>query len=103
MHYHYATGMLYQLSYMAVEALVAKKSNTETLLQHVAERFLSRMKIEDEEKRASPQSLSSVRARADGFVDIVKQLGNFFGINKGVTFYLAPPHCGYHRYSMTKV
>ena len=87
MHYLYAAGMLYQLSYMAGETLLAEKSNTDTLLQHAAERFLSRKKIEDEEKRASPQSLSAVRVRANGFVDNVKRLGNFFGINKGVTFY----------------
>ena len=55
MHYHYATGMLYQLSYMAGETLVAEESITDTLLQHVAGRFLSREKIKDEEKRASPQ------------------------------------------------
>ena len=53
-HYHYATGMLYQLSYMAGETPLAEKSNIDTLLQHAAERFLSRKKIEDEEKRASP-------------------------------------------------
>ena len=83
MHYHYATGMLYQLSYMAGETLLAEKSNTDTLLQHAAERFLSRKKIEDEEKRASPQSLSAVRVRANGFVDNVKRLGNFLGSTKG--------------------
>ena len=36
---------------MAGETLLAEKSNTDTLLQHAAERFLSRKKIEDEETR----------------------------------------------------